>query len=227
MRSPVVFTWPRSMPRSRARARTAGEARTVRSAALLLRRLRARLAASGARGGVRRRFDRGRSACSSACAASARPRRRQAALPLRLAAGRGFGRRLAVRFDHREHRADRNLVADLARKLDDLARDRRFHLHRRLVGHHVGDLLVFLDAVADLHVPGDDLRLGNAFADVRQLELVFRHQSAITFSSAFLHALRTREISPFVGVRIGRVPARRRARPALRDDRSSAPGRAR
>ena len=29
MRSPVVFTWPRSMPRSRARWRTAGEVRTL------------------------------------------------------------------------------------------------------------------------------------------------------------------------------------------------------
>ena len=52
------------------------------------------------------------------------------------------------------------------------ARDRRFHLDRRLVGHHVGELLVFLDRVADLDVPGDDLGLGNAFADVGQLELV-------------------------------------------------------
>ena len=39
--------------------------------------------------------------------------------------------------------------------------------------------------VADLDVPGDDLRLGDAFADVGQLEFVGRHQSAITFSSAF------------------------------------------
>ena len=43
-------------------------------------------------------------------------------------------------------------------------------------------------SVADLDVPGDDLGLGNAFADVGQLELVFRHQSAITFSSAFFMA---------------------------------------
>ena len=61
----------------------------------------------------------------------------------------------------------------------------RFHLDRRLVGHHVGDLLVLGDRVADLDVPGDDLGLGNAFADVGQLEFVARHQSAITFSSAF------------------------------------------
>jgi hypothetical protein len=34
-------------------------------------------------------------------------------------------------------------------------------------------------------VPGNDLGLGNAFADVRQLEFIVRPQSAITFSSAF------------------------------------------
>ena len=48
--------------------------------------------------------------------------------------------------------------------------NRRFHLDRRLVGHHVGQLLIFLDALADLDVPGDDFGLGNAFADVRQTE---------------------------------------------------------
>ena len=98
--------------------------------------------------------------------------------------GRRFSRRFTLGFDHRQHRADRNLVADIAGELDDLAGHRRFHLHRRLVGHHVGDLLVLGDGVADFHVPGDDLRLCNAFADVRQLEFVLGHQSAITFSSA-------------------------------------------
>ena len=77
-----------------------------------------------------------------------------------------------------------DLVADFAGKLDHLAGDRAFHLDRRLVGHHVGDLLVLADRVADLDVPGDDLGLGNAFADVGQLEFVASHQSAITFSSA-------------------------------------------
>ena len=62
--------------------------------------------------------------------------------------------------------------------------DGAFHLDRRLVGHHVGDLLIFRDRVADLDVPGDDLRLGNAFADVRQLEFVSGHYSVMTFSRA-------------------------------------------
>ena len=90
----------------------------------------------------------------------------------------------AFGLDHREHRADRHLVADFARELDHLAGDRAFHLDRRLVGHHVGDLLVLADRVADLDVPGDDFGLGNAFADVGQLEFVSSHQSAITFSRA-------------------------------------------
>ena len=53
--------------------------------------------------------------------------------------------------------------------------DRALHLDRRLVGHHVGELLVFLDAVAQFDVPGDDLGLGDAFTDVGQLELIGRH----------------------------------------------------
>ena len=72
--------------------------------------------------------------------------------------------------DHHQRRADRDLVADLAGQFHDRARHRRFHLDRRLVGHHVGDVLVFLDPVADGDVPGDDLGLGDAFADIGQLE---------------------------------------------------------
>ena len=50
------------------------------------------------------------------------------------------------------------------------ARDRRGDLDRRLVGHHVGQHLVLDDLVADLDVPFDDLGLGDAFADVGQLD---------------------------------------------------------
>ena len=57
----------------------------------------------------------------------------------------------------------------------DAAGDGRFHLQRGLVSHHVGKLLVFFDHVADLHMPGDDLGLGDPFADIRQLEFVARH----------------------------------------------------
>ena len=103
----------------------------------------------------------------------------------------------AFGFDHREHRSDRNLVADFARQLDHLAGDRAFHFDRRLVGHHVGDLLVLADHVADLDVPGDDLGLGNAFADVGQLELVEVPSVGHHFLECFFHAFRTREIGPF------------------------------
>ena len=83
----------------------------------------------------------------------------------------------------------------------------RFHFDRGLVGHHVGELLVFLDAVADLDVPGDDLGLGNAFADVGQLELIGRHYDLHHFLERVLEPDRAGEIDPFIGVRIGRVPA--------------------
>jgi hypothetical protein len=89
---------------------------------------------------------------------------------------RGHGNRpLAFRLDLHQHRSDRHLIAGFTRQTHDGARDRAFHLDRRLVGHHVGDRLVFLDPVADLDVPADNLRLRNAFADVRQLECEQRH----------------------------------------------------
>jgi hypothetical protein len=75
-----------------------------------------------------------------------------------------------IRLDHDERSADRHLIADFAREFDDDAGHRRLHLDGGLVGHHVGDRRVFLDAVADGDVPGNDLGLGNAFADVGQLE---------------------------------------------------------
>ena len=73
-------------------------------------------------------------------------------------------------FDHHQCSTDRDLIANVARQFDDNARHGRFHLDGRLVGHHVGDVLIFLDTVADRDVPGDDLGLGDAFADVGQLE---------------------------------------------------------
>ena len=93
---------------------------------------------------------------------------------------------LGIDLDHHQRRSDRDLVADLARQLEHHARDRRFHLDRRLVGHHVGDLLVLLDALADLDVPRDDLSLGDAFANVRKAECEAGHsgQSFRSFLSA-------------------------------------------
>ena len=95
-------------------------------------------------------------------------------LERRAFAGLGVG----IGLDHHQRRADRHLVADLAGQFDYRARHRRLHLDGGLVGHHVGDLLVFLDAVTHSDVPGDDLGLGNAFADVRQLEREPRHYAS-------------------------------------------------
>ncbi len=95
----------------------------------------------------------------------------------------GFGARAGVGLDLDQHRSDRDLVADFAGQFDDGAGDRAFHFDRRLVGHHVGQLLVFLDPIADLDVPGDDFGLGNAFANVGELEFVDAH-AAMTFLRA-------------------------------------------
>jgi hypothetical protein len=81
-----------------------------------------------------------------------------------------------VRLDHHQRSADRHLVANFAREFDDDSRHRRLHLDGGLVGHHVRDRRILLDAVADGDVPCDDLGLGNAFADVRQLEGEAGHQ---------------------------------------------------
>ncbi|MNI85718.1 hypothetical protein D3C73_1427390 [compost metagenome] len=58
---------------------------------------------------------------------------------------------------------------------DDHARDRRADLDRRLVGHDFGQVLIFLDDIADINQPGDDLSLGDAFADIGQSEQITPH----------------------------------------------------
>ena len=87
--------------------------------------------------------------------------------------GRHLG--LAVGLDHEQHRANRDHIADLASDRRDNTRHRTFDINRRLVGHHVDQVLVFLDPVADLDVPFDDFRLGHAFAHVGHLENESRH----------------------------------------------------
>jgi hypothetical protein len=49
------------------------------------------------------------------------------------------------------------------------------HLDGRLVGHHVGEHLLGGDRIAGLDVPLDQLHLGDAFADVRDLHHMDRH----------------------------------------------------
>ena len=82
---------------------------------------------------------------------------------------------VALDLDLDQHRTDRHLVPRFPRQPHDDARDWAFHLDRRLVGHHVGDRLVFLDPIPDLDVPADDLGFRYAFADVRQLECKESH----------------------------------------------------
>ena len=80
---------------------------------------------------------------------------------------------------------------------------------RRLVGHHVGEHLVLDHRVARLDVPGDELDLGDAFADVGHLDDVDGHASASLHRAPHRRAdaLRPREVRPLERVRIRRVPA--------------------
>ncbi len=91
---------------------------------------------------------------------------------------------LTLGFDDHEHRTDRDDVPRLAGNLEHLARNRAFHLYRRFVGHHVGDLLIFLDTIAGLHVHRHDLGLGDALADVGQVEGKASHQASRILSIA-------------------------------------------
>ena len=67
------------------------------------------------------------------------------------------------------------MESPVAGKLEHFAGNGAFHFDRGLVGHHVGDLLILGNRIADLDVPGDDFRFGNAFANVRQLEFISSH----------------------------------------------------
>src|SRR3546814_20839713 len=72
------------------------------------------------------------------------------------------------------------------------------------------DLLVLLDPVADLHVPADDLRFRDAFADVRQPERKKRHDSPSILQNLvdrLADANRAGEIGPSQAVRLVRVEA--------------------
>jgi hypothetical protein len=61
---------------------------------------------------------------------------------------------------------DRDFVADLGAKPDDLAIDRRGNFDRRLVGHYGGKSRVRAHEVADFDVPLDEFGFGDSFADV-------------------------------------------------------------
>ncbi len=68
--------------------------------------------------------------------------------------------------------ADGQHLPDLAAEGQHAAGHRRRDLDAGLVGHHVGQGLVFGDRVAGLDMPGDELDLGDAFADIGHLDHV-------------------------------------------------------
>ena len=138
--------------RGDAAARPAAAARALGVAAAAARR--------SARRRARRRL-RGRGAAAAAGRGRCRSRRP--------AALRRVSARPATSMPH-QLGADRQHAADLAAQRERPCRRPARDLHRRLVGHHVGEHLVLRDHVADLDVPGDDLGLGDAFADVGQLD---------------------------------------------------------
>ena len=75
----------------------------------------------------------------------------------------------AARLDMRDHRADRDSVADLGQLLAHRPGDRRVDLDRDLVGLEAGDRLVLCDRIAGLLQPGAERRLGDRFAQRRAL----------------------------------------------------------
>ena len=203
------------MPASLARSRTAGEASGFSPSGRGAPEWRCAGGGLGAGAGFRRRLGR-----SSALAAS---RRRLRAWSRRLRLGRlrpaarlppprrrssRLHIALARHLQPHDRRADRHRVADLGAQPQDLAIDRRGDFDRRLVGHHGGEHRVLAHEVADLDVPFDEFGLGDAFADIGQLDDVFAHpQASHGFEERAADAGRAGEIVPFLRMRIGRVPA--------------------
>ncbi len=105
-------------------------------------------------------------------------RRRRSLLGLgggRRSGGGGLGDiALALDLEADQRTADGDLLTGFAVQGDDDAGDWAGQFDRRLVGHDLGQDLVFLNRVADLDVPADQFGLGRAFADVGQLEDVVR-----------------------------------------------------
>ena len=74
--------------------------------------------------------------------------------------------------------ADRQRLAHLAAQRQHRAGHRRRDLDAGLVGHHVGERLVLDHGIARLDMPGDELDLGDALADVGHLDDADAHQPA-------------------------------------------------
>ena len=81
--------------------------------------------------------------------------------------------------------ADRQHVAYRAAKREHAARNGRWNIDRRLVGHDGGDDLILPDEVADLDRPLDDLGFRHPFANVGHLDRAYaHHEASMAFTSA-------------------------------------------
>ena len=99
-------------------------------------------------------------------------------------------------------------VAGLAVRVDHLAGHRRGHLDRRLVGHDVDQRLVLLTMSPTSTCQATISASAVPSPTSGSLKTIASHaQPSITRRSASADARRAREILPFEGVRIGRVPA--------------------
>ena len=96
----------------------------------------------------------------------------------------GFGGRfrfsspLAFDLEPDQRRTNRDRLADLRAEPKDFTIDRRRNLHSRLVGHHSREHRIFPHQIADLDVPFDELGLGDAFANIRELDHMLTHDQA-------------------------------------------------
>jgi hypothetical protein len=86
--------------------------------------------------------------------------------------------------DSHELGAHRHRLPDLAAERDDPACHRRRNLDTCLVGHHVGERLIFGHGIALADVPGDELDLGDPLANVGHLDHADGHQSSIALRNA-------------------------------------------
>jgi 2-oxoisovalerate dehydrogenase E1 component beta subunit len=94
--------------------------------------------------------------------------------------GRRRGRRgtSALQIDANQFRADGQRLPDLAAEREHGPRNGRRNLDRGLFGHHVGQHLVFGDQVAGGDAPGDELDLGDAFAEIGHADDMNAHRRA-------------------------------------------------
>ena len=89
-----------------------------------------------------------------------------------------------VQLEHDERRTDRDFVARRSADRHHPAAHGRRHFHRRLVGHHFDDELIFGHCSTGLGMPGDDLSIHRPFAQVRHLEYELAHADSMTALSA-------------------------------------------